>query len=59
MPVLAAAGSQDAVLVTGYDAVNVTLYDPQSDGTIKSTLEDAEARFSASGGIFIAVQPAF
>ncbi len=59
VPVLAAAGSQDAVLVTGYDAVNVTLYDPQSDGTIKSTLEDAEARFSASGGIFIAVQPAF
>lgn len=57
VPVLAAEGSQNAVLVTGYDAVNVWLYDPQAGGAVKSTIEEAEERFSASGGIFITVQP--
>lgn len=57
VPVLAAAGGQDAVLVTGYDSINVWLYDPQAGSIIKSTIEEAEERFRASGGIFITVQP--
>lgn len=55
-PVLAAAGAQETMLVTGYDALNVWLYDPQAGGVVKSTIEDADARFRAAGGIYIAYQ---
>lgn len=55
-PVLAAAGTQETMLVTGYDALNVWLYDPQAGGIVKSTIEEAEAKFRAAGGIYIAYQ---
>ena len=55
-PVLAAAGTQQIMLVTGYDALNVWLYDPQAGGVIKSTIEEADERFRAAGGIYIVYQ---
>lgn len=55
-PVLAACGTQQTMLVTGYDALNVWLYDPQAGGVVKSTIEEADERFRASGGIYIAYQ---
>lgn len=55
-PVLAAAGAQTTMLVTGYDALNVWLYDPQAGGVVKSSIEEADAQFRAAGGIYIAYQ---
>lgn len=55
-PVLAVGGMQDMALVTGYDALNVWLYDPQAGGTVKSTVEEADRRFRAAGGIYVAYQ---
>lgn len=57
MPVMAVQGMQEAVLVTGYDSLNVWLYDPQAGAITKSTIEEAESKFSAAGGIYITVQP--
>lgn len=54
-PVLA-AGPQGTMLVTGYDALNVWLYDPQAGGVTKSTIEEADEMFRAAGGIYIAYQ---
>lgn len=55
-PVLALGGMQGAVLVTGYDALNVWLYDPQAGGVVKQTLEEAETMFQAGGGVYVAYQ---
>ncbi len=55
-PVLAAAGAQGTMLVTGYDALNVWLYDPQAGSIVKSTIEDADERFRAAGGIYLVYQ---
>lgn len=55
-PVLAIGNAQDTVLVAGYDALNVWFYDPQAGGIVKSTLEEAEPRLRAAGGIYVAYQ---
>lgn len=55
-PVLAAAGAQGTMLVTGYDALNVWLYHAQTDSVEKSTIEEAEEMLRSAGGIYIAVQ---
>ena len=55
-PVLAIAGSQEAVLIAGYDALHVWLYDPRSGGITKKTLEEAEAQLAAAGSIYVAYQ---
>ncbi len=55
-PVMAVTGNKQAVLVIGYDALNIWLYDPQSAGTVKKTIEDAQAQFAAAGGIYMAYQ---
>ncbi len=52
-PVLAAAGAQGVMLVTGYDALNVWMYDPQAGGVIKSTIEEAGEQLLAAGGIYL------
>lgn len=54
MPVLAVRGTQSAVLVTGYDALNVWLYDPQAGQTVKSTIEETEAQLEAQGTVYVA-----
>ncbi|MCI8890044.1 MAG: hypothetical protein HFH34_01590 [Eubacterium sp.] len=55
-PVLAAAGAQKTMLVTGYDALNVWLYDPLAGSIVKSTIEDADGQFRAAGGIYLVYQ---
>lgn len=54
MPVLAVRGTQSAVLVTGYDALNVWMYDPQVGQTVKSTIEETEAQLEAQGTVYVA-----
>lgn len=44
-PVFAMTGSSDAVLVVGYDANNVVLYDPAMGQTYKRTTADADEMF--------------
>lgn len=56
MPVLAVRGTQGAVLVTGYDALNVWMYDPQAGQTVKSTIEEAEAQLETQGAVYVAYQ---
>ncbi len=56
MPVLAVRGAQGAVLVTGYDALNVWMYDPQAGGTVKMTIEEAQEQLCARGCVYIAYQ---
>lgn len=53
-PVLARKNAQQSVLIVGYDAINVWIYDPQAGETMKQTLEDAEELFERAGGIFLA-----
>lgn len=53
-PVLAVKNNGQAVLVTGYDALNVWLYDPQSGDTEKQTMEDAVEMFEQAGGSYLA-----
>lgn len=55
-PVLALGSAGEPVLVTGYDALNVCLFDPQAGGMIKRTIEETEAEFRAGGGIYVAYQ---
>lgn len=47
------AGSNDAVLVVGYDANNVVLYDPAVGQTYKWTTADADEMFFNAGNIFL------
>ena len=44
--------SSDAVLVVGYDANNVVLYDPAMGQTYKRTTADADEMFFNAGNIF-------
>ena len=49
-------GSNDAVLVVGYDANNVVLYDPAMGQTYKRTIADADEMFFNAGNIFFTYQ---
>ena len=55
-PVFAMTGSSDAVLVVGYDANNVVLYDPAMGQTYKRTTADADEMFFNAGNIFFTYQ---
>ena len=55
-PVFAMTGSNDAVLVVGYDANNVVLYDPAMGQTYKRTIADADEMFFNAGNIFFTYQ---
>ena len=52
-PVFAMTGSNDAVLVVGYDANNVVLYDPAMGQTYKRTIADADEMFFNAGKKFL------
>lgn len=51
-PVFAMTGGSDAVLVIGYDASTVTIFDPAVGTSHKMTMEDADEQFKNAGNIF-------
>lgn len=51
-PVFAMANTKDAVLLTGYDALSVTIYDPVKNAVSRKSIEEAEELFSKAGSIF-------
>ena len=52
VPVFAMADTQSAVLIIGYDALNVTIYNPVQNIAVRKSIEEAEAMFSRAGSIF-------
>ncbi len=55
-PVLAAGAAQQTVLVVGYDMLNVSLLDPQTNEIVRKTIEEADKQFMASGGTYLVYQ---
>lgn len=53
-PVFAMSGATDAVLIVGYDADNVTIFDPSSGTTERKSMDDASEMFRQSGNVFLA-----
>ena len=53
MPVFAMSGGNDAVLLTGYDAKNISIYDPVYNQTYRKNLEEAQELFANAGNVFI------
>lgn len=53
-PVFAMTDQSQAVLLTGYDAGTVTIFDPASGVSHRENLEDAEERFEQAGDLFFA-----
>lgn len=53
-PVFAMTDSENAVLVTGYDANNIWVYQPREQTTGKIGITDADTMFSNAGNIFFA-----
>lgn len=51
-PVFAMTGSNDAVLVVGYDSSNVVIYDPAMGMTYRKAIDDADEMFEAAGNVF-------
>ena len=51
-PVFAMTGSNDAVLVVGYDSSNIVIYDPAMGMTYRKSLDDADEMFEAAGNVF-------
>lgn len=51
-PVFAMTGSNDAVLVIGYDSSNVVIYDPAMGMTYRKLLADADEMFGNAGNVF-------
>lgn len=52
-PVFAMSGGNNAVLLTGYDAKNVSIYDPVYNQTYRKSIEDASELFANAGNVFI------
>ncbi len=52
-PVYAMKNRTDAVIITGYSASNVTVYDPASGKYKTYSLKDAEKMFEEAGNIFM------
>jgi len=52
-PVYAMKNHEDAVLITGYNASNVTIYEPATGKYKTLSLRDAEALFEEAGNIFL------
>ncbi len=51
-PVFAMTGSNDAVLVIGYDSSGIVIYDPAMGTTYRKPLADADELFGAAGNIY-------
>ena len=51
-PVFAMTGSDEAVLVVGYDANNVIIFDPSTGSNFKQSLTDADEVFKEAGNVF-------
>lgn len=51
-PVFAMRSDTDAVLIVGYDAKNIILYNPLEGGTQKMGLSDATEMFKNAGNVF-------
>lgn len=51
-PVFVMADTKQAVLLIGYDALNVTIYDPVKNITSRKSKEEAEAMFAQAGSIY-------
>lgn len=52
-PVFAMSSGSNAVLITGYDAKNVSIYDPVYNQTYRKNIEDAQEIFTNAGSVFI------
>lgn len=52
-PVYARTGEDTAVLLTGYDAASVIMYDPVKGGNTKMSLSDADEYFTSFGNTFV------
>ena len=51
-PVFAMTGTNDAVLIVGYDAGSVQLYDPALGTSYRKTIEEADEMFFNAGSVF-------
>mgnify|MGYP002734547614 FL=1 len=51
-PVFALTGTSDAVLIVGYDAGGVQLYDPVQGSISRKTVEEADEIFFQAGSVF-------
>ena len=51
-PVFAMSDADDAVLLIGYDASHVSIYDPASGQTYRKNVEDADEMFASVGSVF-------
>ena len=56
-PVFAMTGSNEAVLVVGYDANNVIIFDPSSGNNFKQSITEAEEVFKGAGNVFFHTAP--
>lgn len=52
-PVFAMSGENNAVLLIGYDAKNVSIYDPVYNQSYRKSIEDASELFVNAGNLFI------
>ena len=52
-PVYARCGENEAVLIIGYDALNIVVFDPATGGNRKIGMNDATALFESQGNVFI------
>lgn len=52
-PVYARTGDSQAVLIIGYDAANITIYNPSTNSYSKMGLMDATQMFEANNNVFI------
>ena len=52
-PVYVRTGEGGALLIIGYDAVNIEVFDPLQNRTYKMGGEDAQALFEAQGSVYI------
>ena len=52
-PVYTIGENGESLLIIGYDAANITVYNPVNGSTYKKGLNDATAEFEAAGNVFI------
>ena len=53
-PVIAILPGGNACVITGYDAVSVTVYEPAKKKSVKYSTREATTMFSSAGSIFVA-----
>ena len=56
-PVVAMEDAGEAVLIVGYDALNITVYVPGSEGLTRMGRKDAAALFEKAGNLFYTCLP--